>query len=200
MLKSSRYPSFNVMNELDEWDDHTQTIVSSRLQANTSLQILTPEEAETLRQISSILVSDSTAEVLDFVIEHVDRTLYKSPGEGQRKKGVPEASELVRSGLQAIDAGARELYGSSFQELDAASQKQYLQSVSESTAEPADIWSAIPQEPLFAKLLQLTVESYCSHPRIWSEIGYAGPAYPRGYVRTQLGQLDPWEAQPEHDT
>ncbi|KQX56587.1 hypothetical protein ASD40_04085 [Paenibacillus sp. Root444D2] len=32
---------------------------------------------------------------------------------------------------------------------------------------------------------------------VWSEIGYAGPAYPRGYVRTQLGQLDPWEAQPK---
>lgn len=37
------------------------------------------------------------------------------------------------------------------------------------------------------------------HPRVWSEIGYAGPAYPRGYVRTQLGQLDPWEAKAEHE-
>ncbi|WP_369127188.1 hypothetical protein [Paenibacillus antri] len=46
----------------------------------------------------------------------------------------------------------------------------------------------------------MTLEAYYSHPAVWSEIGYGGPAYPRGYVRTQLGQLDPWEAhtkQPE---
>ncbi len=28
MLKESHYPSFDVMNEQDEWDDHTQTIVN----------------------------------------------------------------------------------------------------------------------------------------------------------------------------
>ncbi len=45
----------------------------------------------------------------------------------------------------------------------------------------------------------MTAEAYYSHLVAWSEIGYGGPAYPRGYVRTQMGQLDPWEAQPEHE-
>lgn len=197
MPKQSNYPAFDVMNEQDEWDDHTQTIVTSRLQSNNSFRYLTPLEAETLRRISSLLVDDQTAEVLDFVLDHMDQTLHQSPGESQRKAGVPEASELIRSGLKAIEQGTRTLYESSFKDLDAPRQKQYLQQISESIAEPPDVWNSIPQEALFKKLLNLTVESYCSHPKVWSEIGYAGPAYPRGYVRAQLGQLDPWEAQPE---
>lgn len=36
MLKQSYFPSYDVMNELDEWDDHTQTIVTSRLKSNKS--------------------------------------------------------------------------------------------------------------------------------------------------------------------
>lgn len=55
----------------------------------------------------------------------------------------------------------------------------------------------VPQHEFFQKLLTLTVEAYYSHPKVWSGLGYGGPAYPRGYVRTQLGQLDPWEAKPE---
>lgn len=197
MTKQSHFPSFNVMNEKDEWDDHTQSIVTSRLNSTQSYQFLTPIEVDMLRRISSILVSDQTPEVLNFVLNHIDQTLHKSPGEGQRKTGVPKAPELIREGLKAIEQGVQTLYSNSFLNLDIADQKQYLKDISESKAEPQDVWSQIPQEPLFKKLMSLTVESYCSHPKVWSEIGYAGPAYPRGYVRTELGQLDPWEAQPE---
>ncbi|MCZ8513044.1 gluconate 2-dehydrogenase subunit 3 family protein [Paenibacillus filicis] len=197
MTNQSRYPSFNVMNEKDEWDDHTQTIVTSRLKPSKSLHFLTPNEADMVKQISSLFVNDRSPEVLDFVLGHIDQTMHQSPGESQRKEGVPQAQELIRAGLQAIEQGVQSQYSSSFADLDRAKQKQYLQHISESVAKPQEIWNGIPQEALFRKLLNLTVESYCSHPKVWSEIGYAGPAYPRGYVRTQLGQLDPWEAQPE---
>ncbi|TDF99480.1 gluconate 2-dehydrogenase subunit 3 family protein [Paenibacillus piri] len=197
MAGQSHYPSFEVMNEQDEWDDHTQTIVTSRLKPNINLQFLTSKEAELVKRISSLFVNDQTPEVLDFVVGHIDQTLYQSPGESQRKADVPKAPELIRAGLQAIEQGVQEQYTSAFLELDMAEQKQYLQYISESIAKPQEVWDGIPQEALFKKLLNLTYESYCSHPKVWSEIGYAGPAYPRGYVRTQLGQLDPWEAQPE---
>lgn len=185
------------MNEKDEWDDHTQTIVTSRTKKNDGYQFLTSAEAEIIRRISSLLVNDESPEVLHFVVSHIDQSLHQSPGESQRKAGVPEAPALVRAGLKAMEEGARAQYGSSYVNLDLTEQKHYLQDVSKSKAEPQRLWAAIPQKELFNKLQNLTVEAYCSHPKVWSEIGYAGPAYPRGYVRTQLGQLDPWEAQPE---
>ncbi|MGZ4229300.1 MAG: gluconate 2-dehydrogenase subunit 3 family protein, partial [Solirubrobacteraceae bacterium] len=32
-----------------------------------------------------------------------------------------------------------------------------------------------------------------SHPWAWNEIGFGGPAYPRGYARLGAGQRENWE-------
>ena len=36
--------------------------------------------------------------------------------------------------------------------------------------------------------------AYYSHPASWNEIGFGGPASPRGYVRMYFNRRDPWEA------
>lgn len=66
-------------------------------------------------------------------------------GESQRKAGVPEAPALIRAGLKAIEQAARSQYGAPFINLDIAEQKRYLQRLSESIAEPQDVWTAVPQ-------------------------------------------------------
>jgi hypothetical protein len=38
------------------------------------------------------------------------------------------------------------------------------------------------------------VLAYYAHPSAWSEIGWGGPASPRGYVRLDFNDRDPWEA------
>ena len=38
------------------------------------------------------------------------------------------------------------------------------------------------------------VLAYYGHPTAWSEIGWGGPASPRGYVRLGMDERDPWEA------
>lgn len=199
MNGKTRYPSFNVLDEKDEWDDHTQQIVTSRTQPIAGYQFLNEQEVEMLRCLCSLLVYDSSPDALEFTIAHFDRTLYSSPGEGQRKDGVPAAQELIRQGLKELEQSSQHKYSVSFTELNIEKQKQMIQDISAKRAEPTEVWNAMLQKALFEKLMRLTVEAYCSHPRVWSEIGYAGPAYPRGYMRTQLGQLDPWEAKAEHE-
>ncbi|WP_019120504.1 gluconate 2-dehydrogenase subunit 3 family protein [Brevibacillus massiliensis] len=199
MVRQSHYPSFDVLRETDAWDDHTQSIVTSRVRPKTNFQFLTKQETELLRAICSLLVDDQRLNVLSYVLEHIDQTLTQAIGEGQRKAGVPNEQILIREGLQAIDAAARQLHATPFTHLKEEQQTELLQALSQGhgNTEASPTWDPAWQQPLFDKLLTLTIESYCSHPAVWSEIGYAGPAYPRGYVRTQLGQLDPWEAQPE---
>ena len=199
MNVKTRYPSFNVLDEKDEWDDHTQQIVTSRTHPIAGYQFLNEQEVEILRFLCSLLVNDDSPDSLEFVIGHFDQTLYSSPGEGQRKVGVPAAPELIRQGLKAIEQTSQHKYSVSFKELNTEQQKQIIQDISDARVEPTEVWNGMLQQTLFEKLMRLTVEAYCSHPRVWSEIGYAGPAYPRGYVRTQLGQLDPWEAKAEHE-
>jgi hypothetical protein len=41
------------------------------------------------------------------------------------------------------------------------------------------------------------IKIYYAHPLAWNEIGYGGPASPRGHVRKWAGGVDPWEAREE---
>ena len=37
------------------------------------------------------------------------------------------------------------------------------------------------------------VEAFYSHPWTWNEIGFGGPAYPRGYMALGVDFHEPWE-------
>lgn len=198
MTIQRHYPSFNVMDEREAWDDHTRSIVDSRLDIlKNTYQFLTLDEAKLLELLSSLLMEEDRKDIILYTIQHMDDTLHASIGESQRKHGVPEAKILIRDGLQKLEECAQSVRSTSFSQLTASAQMKVLEQVSSGTALPDTVWATAHQKAFFQKILNFTIEAYCSHPTVWSEIGYAGPAYPRGYVRADIGHLDPWEAQPQ---
>ncbi|GIP34290.1 gluconate 2-dehydrogenase subunit 3 family protein [Paenibacillus sp. J2TS4] len=197
MTQQSHYPTYDVMQEKEHWDDHTRSIVEERLKPNLEYSYLSLQDAETLRAVCSTLIDDNRNECIRYVLTHIDGQLHQNIGEGQRKSIVPPLRELVRRTVEALDLMSMSRWESLFHQLKEDDQRQILLELSENRAEPAYVWTGLPQAEIFNKLLTLTVEAYYSHPLVWSEIGYGGPAYPRGYVRTAIGQLDPWEAKTE---
>ena len=61
-------------------------------------------------------------------------------------------------------------------------------------------WWALPGAECRCKLffdhrvIPDITHAYYAHPTAWNEIGFGGPASPRGYVRMGLDRSDPWEA------
>jgi hypothetical protein len=194
MKRLTRYPSYNVMNEQQEWDDHTRKILNSRLQTSGDHTYLTVVEAEMLRAWCSLLMDDDRPEIIQFVLDHIDQSLT-SGEESQRKPGIPPAQVLVRQGLKALETACESIHTELFFHLKEEQKKQVMEEISQGEAVPHQVWRDVPQQVFFQKLLTLSIEAYYSHPEIWSEIGFGGPAYPRGYVR--MDQLDPWEAKEE---
>ncbi|MDQ0877462.1 hypothetical protein QFZ77_006121 [Paenibacillus sp. V4I3] len=143
MNVKTRYPSFNVLDEKDEWDDHTQQIVTSRTHPIAGYQFLNEQEVEILRYLCSLLVNDDSPDSLEFVIGHFDQILYSSPGEGQRRAGVPAAPELIRQGLKAIEQTSQHKYSVSFTELNTEQQKQIIQDISAARVEPTEVWNGM---------------------------------------------------------
>jgi hypothetical protein len=47
--------------------------------------------------------------------------------------------------------------------------------------------------------MRTVVAVFYAHPWAWNEIGFGGPAYPRGYIRLGIGHREPWEAPPEFE-
>lgn len=192
MTKETRYPQFDVMAEKHEWDDHTQQIVGARLHTSGNYRFLSTVEAELLRAWCCLLVDDERPEIIQYVLDHIDQEL-SSGLESQRKPGDPSGDVLIRQGLEALDAACQSIHTERFFHLDKEQKLAMMDEVSHGRAVPFEIWRHVSQQSFFKKILKMTIDGYYSHPAIWSEIGYAGPAYPRGYVRMKPGQLDPWE-------
>ncbi|MEK8132544.1 gluconate 2-dehydrogenase subunit 3 family protein [Paenibacillus filicis] len=189
----TRYPSYDIMSQRDEWDPHTRRLVMDRLLTSGTYNFLTPVEAEMLRTLCCLIMDDDRPEVCQYVLDHIDQTLDQGK-ESQRQPGIPAAPQLIRAGLLALDTACQTLYTKRYFHLTPERQQAMLEELCKGEAVPLDLWKDVPVLAWFNKLLGLTIDAYYSHPEIWSEIGHGGPAYPRGYVRMHPGEPDPWEA------
>jgi len=194
--KNTHYPQYHVLEQAEHWDPHTSEIVYDRIKYTYSPSFLAPSEVELLKQICMHLIDDKNEEILDYIIRHIDETLSSNIGENQREVGIPPGQELMREGLKFINSITKQYNYMQFIESNDNAQLAMLEQLNKGKLSSND-WTIKLQKALFKKILSLTVDAYYSHPLIWSEIGYGGPAYPRGYVRTEIGNLDPWEAQPK---
>ena len=197
MAEQSHYPHYDVMDEAEAWDDHTRDVVRKRLAPNGNFSFLTNQEAKTLAKIVATLTDDERSEIISYILSYIDQRLQSKIGESERKVGIPKEADLIRNGLALIDTVAKSSAGQEFASLTLQERQTILGNLERQQLPVPWPDKGFPQKELFNKLLRLAVESYYSHPLVWSEIGHGGPAYPRGYVRTEPGLLDPWEAKAE---
>lgn len=190
----THYPDYHVMDAVEAWDDHTREIIKKRLEPAQNPAKLSFGEARLVSAAAAVLIDDDRPELLDFIIGHLDQVLEHPVGESQREIGTPPHTVLIRQGLAAMDATAQKEYRTGFVGLNRIQRQTLLGRIERTEFPGTGPWQGIPQTKFFNALLSLVVEAYYSHPLIWSEIGYGGPAYPRGYVRTELNLTDPWEA------
>lgn len=186
------YPDYDVLALQDEWDVHTRIIVNKRL-GPFQFSLLTPWEQEMVKSLAGHLVYEERDEILTWIASHLDTELAKPIGEAQRKPGVPPMKTLILAGLQMLDHWAKSKFLKAFLQLKTKQQFEIVSALQHGSLKQVEDWDQIKQIEFFKKLLGLVVDAYYSHPWVWSEIGYGGPAYPRGYVRVELGLTDPWE-------
>jgi hypothetical protein len=188
----SYYSEYDVMNEKEHWDPHTTEIVEKRLKSN-ELSVLKQDEACTLFELCSALLDDKRGPIISYVTYNFDSKLKSDIGEAQRKKNVPKEMQLIRNGLQLLDTHCHEHYKLGFCHLEDQLRKDLIGQMINGSLNLKD-QAEFPTKEFILKILDVAASAYYSHPTVWSEIGYGGPAYPRGYVRSELGLTDPWEA------
>ncbi|UOF92676.1 gluconate 2-dehydrogenase subunit 3 family protein [Fodinisporobacter ferrooxydans] len=195
-VKEGYYTKFDVMQSLPEWDSHTREIVQQRLHGSDTYANLTIIEAEILKSLCQHMTGEERPDVIQYAVTHLDQQSAAAKGESQRKAGTPPLGKLIANGLQAFELSVRGECIVSFLELEAGKQLEIVQKIRQGHYDRHSCWLErnISPNVWFQKLLGIFTEAVYSHPVVWSEIGYAGPAYPRGYVRVGLHDIDPWEA------
>ena len=187
------YPDFDVMHNHESWDDRTQQVVFSRLNDPGEPRFFSVNQAGLLKKVCARLLADEREELLDLVVAHIDGKIAGNISEGYRQVKIPEDRHLYTEGLKGIDETAQAHCKKKFKELEGKEQAIILTQVGGGFP-PGLSWQKAPARDFFKQLLREALSIYASLPMVWNEMGYAGPAYPRGYVRIELGATDPWEA------
>lgn len=128
------------------------------------------------------------------VVNYIDDRLYHRRIDGYRFTDMPDDHEAHCLGLQAIEEIAQHLYHRSFTQLGPREQDEVLQTIHDNNP-PAgeEIWRKMSIMHYWLLIMQDVVDAYYAHPYAWDEIGFGGPAYPRGYMRLEGGKPEPWE-------
>lgn len=192
---SARFPGYDVLakRHTPSWNDKTREVIDRRLAQPREPRFLGPEEWVTLLAVCDRIVPQPRDRAPVPLAAMVDAKLHEDKRLGYRDHRLPPLREAWRRGLAGLDAEARRRSNVGFAALDSAEQDALLRDAQEGRLQGD--WEGMSPAVFFAKrLLFDIVTAYYSHPTAWNEVGFGGPASPRGYVRMDFDRRDPWEA------
>ena len=195
-----RYPGYDVLTKRTSpsWNDQTRRVIAERLRTPREPRFFNVHELDTVRAIAARVTPQPAHRPAIPVAELVDHKLHINRQDGYRAADMPREREAWRRGIEALDAESRAAHGKAYRELDAAEQDALLRRMEQGDLHH-EAWGGMPPKTFFnQRLLTDIVDAYWSYPTAWSEMGYGGPASPRGYVRMGYGERDPWEPAESH--
>jgi hypothetical protein len=195
-----RYPDYDVMAKRDtpSWNEITREVVDRRLEIADEPRFLTADEFRILQAVCDRIVPQPSSRVHKVpVAGMVDRMLEQTKSVGFRHAGMPPLQDAWRKGLHALDEEAKLRFGAGFAEL-ADGRKDTVLELLQKGEVRSPAWASVPAKTFFKhRVLHDVTMTYFTHPTAWNEIGFGGPASPRGYVRLEFDRRDAWEAE-EH--
>jgi hypothetical protein len=190
------YPGYDVLAKWDSqsFNEATRKVLTARLAEPEPYRFFAAGEARVLEAVVDRLLPQPDRLDPIPLARWIDRYLFEGQDQGYRHARLPPALESWRRGLAGITAEAERRFQMAFVKLGPEPQDQVLQAIQRGETE-ADVWGDLDPCVFFRDdLLTLSAQLYYTHPDAWSEIGFGGPASPRGYVRMGADERDPWEA------
>src|SRR5689334_5744699 len=196
-----RFPGFDVLDSVDDWDDVTAGVVLGRLAHPADLAFFTPREVSVAAPLLDLLL-DQDEEPRVPVLELLDARLAVGETDGWHYDDLPEDGDAWRHTLAWLDDDASEHFdGARFAELDASQQAALVQALQDLSSD-GERWHGVSAEHVWSLWTRYACTAFYSHPWAWNEIGFPGPAYPRGYKNPGVDAREPFEvadARPAND-
>jgi hypothetical protein len=183
-----RFPGYDVTEQSHTWDGVTTAVVLGRMAPSGAPVFFTAAEEPTARALlDRLLAQDSEPRV--GVFEMIDQRLAQRRGDGYRYEDLPEDPDTWRTSIAGLDSTAQAQLGRPFASATSDQQRDIIEEVRLCEGQ----WHGLPAKRLFSVWMRYACSAYYSHPWAWNEIGFGGPAYPRGYKNVGLDAREPWE-------
>lgn len=194
--KKTYYPTYDVFSEKNEWDENTKEVIQNRVHA-TEGNVLTPEMKRTLQAFSKSLFPSHVGEQTLSVSLILDHRLTEKKLKSYPKNSHLSKEEIILHGLVYAEEECIVYDQNPFYQMNDKERMKKILSWKHQLGEEA-IWKQMSCDLFYSTLTSEILKIIYSDPSIWSNIGYGGPAYPRGYYAFGPRQFDSWEAKP-HD-
>jgi Gluconate 2-dehydrogenase subunit 3 len=194
--RATPYRGYDVQSKrwTPSWNEKTRRVIDQRMAVAREPRFFSVEEWRTLSALCDRILPQPATRPPVPLPAYVDEKLYTHQLDGYRYAQLPEQGEAWRRGLAALEAEARSSHGRSFRELTADQQDALIARMQRGELHGA-AFRDMPCRLFFERrVIPDITHAYYAHPTAWNEIGYGGPASPRGYVRMGLDRRDPWEA------
>lgn len=189
-----RYPGFSTEAQAPHWDQTTRAVVNSRLALQPDIRFFSPAEEATAGALFDQLMFQKNEPRVP-IVQLVDVRLAENQTDGWHYDSLPQDEQAWRDSLAGLDADARERGAQNFADCEWDVQEQILQSILD---RGSDMWHGFPADRVWGLWTRYAATAFYSHPWAWDEIGFAGPAYPRGYKNLGLDKLEPFEVPDAH--
>ena len=183
----------DVLAEARHWDEATRRVVSRRVSGIPPIRFFTPAEATALGAFCD-LVTDQQSQRPVPVLNMVDEKLFEGRLDGFRYDDMPDDRETWRRVPRGLDAAARQHGAPDFLHASTDVQCRIIEALAQGELH-GEVWDELPPSNAWSVVMRAILSAFYSHPWAWNEIGFGGPAYPRGYARFGVGQRESWEGE-----
>lgn len=193
-----RFPGFDALSQARHWDQVTADVVLERTRPPLALKFFTAAEEACAAALLDQLTGQNEEPRVP-VLQMIDARLAAGETDGWRYADMPEDGQAWRDTLSHLDADAALRGGTAFADATSVDQMALLQAVQDLGSGE---WHGLLAAHVWSLWTRYACTAFYSHPSAWSEIGFPGPAYPRGYKNLGVGKREPFEvqdAQPSDD-
>lgn len=187
-----RFPGFDVLDTVDAWDDVTAGVVLARLMLPNELAFFTPEETGIAEALTDLILGQDGEPKIP-VVALIDARLVADETDGWHYEDMPPDAQAWRETLAALDADAHQEHaGRNFTHLVSSERAALLQRIQDLSSDGKK-WHEWPAKQVWSLWTRYACAEFYSHPWAWNEIGFPGPAYPRGYLNPGVNAREKWE-------
>ncbi len=187
-----RYPDFDVLAAIHTWDEATKKVVLARLNPPEPLRFFTDEEEPTLRALCDVCTAQDGDPRVP-VAESVDAKLAEGKLDGYQYADMPDDRDTWQLVLAGLQQTGQDRHGTPFAECSVTDQEAIVADLAEGSLS-GGAWDELNVAQAWSVCMRAILSGFYSHPWAWNEIGFGGPAYPRGFMRTgPLSTLEPFE-------
>jgi hypothetical protein len=182
-----RYPDWDVLSQAGHWDEVTRRVVVDRVENVPPFRFFDDSERLTLKPFCDRVTGQDDEPRIP-VLSMIDAKLHAGQLDGFQYAGMPDDRDVWR-------ILARGLAEDDFAHQSIEEQRKVVQRLSKGELE-GGAWDELDVSLAWKVVTRHITAAFYSHPWAWNEIGFGGPAYPRGYAALGVNTKEQWEPAP----